>query len=688
MPKVDKLKEPKQDDTFRTYMEELGDWQEADLDQRQQAREADRFMLDKDGQWEDSIRRQIDSQQRPRYTFDKTTPALEAMMADIEDMDFGCNVKPAGYGSDKDTADTMEGMIRSIEVMSRADKIYRDATRRTMRRGFDAWMVRADYADDWSFEQDLFIKKIPNAINRVWVSPSCAEEDSSDTPAVYVLTSMSPDEYKKEFPDGNAISVSDSDIDEHYDEYRPEVITIAERYYPKDTMIEIVQMSNGEVYKVDDNFKKIKDELAEKGIVVKKEKKVKDIQWQHITFDGGGFLTKETATVFRTCPVVTVYGNFELLGQNNKVTYSGFVLKAMDAQRVHNYAKSREIEEGALAPRKKTWMTPQQAKGHEDQLGRMNISPDPIQFYDHVQNQPIPFQTGGPEVNQHLAAIGLQMQADINAQSGIGDAMRGDFAARQSEEALRMQIDRGTAATRKWINSTINGIRRTCEIMVQTIPYVYDTERQFVLTNNDGTEDQVVINQEIFDNDTQKMVKVNNLNQGKYKVVCDAGPAFSNRLEAGLAALLELAAIDPNVIAQGGDLMLKAIDAPLVDELAVRRREAMLLQGLIPESQMTDEEKQQAQARAQAQAQQPDPNMILASAEAEARQKEGEAAIMNEVNDARKLEIDQQKVINDTARVQIQAAEAGVKIEEKKAGIRGKQVETVTKILDRQTTTS
>mgnify|MGYP003651395849 CR=1 FL=1 len=60
-----------QNNEFLNWIQELGEFQESDLDQRQQARESDRFLLDKDGQWEESVSRALDSQKRPRYTFDQ-----------------------------------------------------------------------------------------------------------------------------------------------------------------------------------------------------------------------------------------------------------------------------------------------------------------------------------------------------------------------------------------------------------------------------------------------------------------------------------------------------------------------------------------------------------------------------------------------------------------------------------------
>lgn len=587
------------------WIQELGEFQESDLDQRQQARECDRFLLDKDGQWEESIARTLDSQKRPRYTFDQTTPAIEFIMADIEDMDFSVNVKPHSGAATKELALLREDMVRSIENDSNAPKIYRDACRRMMRRGFDAWIVKAGVRDEHEFDQDLFVKTIPNAINRVWMSNTSTEPDSSDSDVGYVLTSMSPSAYEEQFPEGKGISIGDADLGEHWDQYRPEVITIGERYYKKDTTKEIAQLSNGKVVEVDDKYESVIDELASNGVTEVRRKKVKDYKIYHRTFDGGGMLSNERETVFRSMNIVTVYGNYELLGENSKITYHGQVLKMMDYQRVLNYATSREIEEGALAPRDKVWMTKGQARGNKDQLESMNVSADPVQFYTNDPEAAAPpFKMGGAQPNAHLSILGANMAQGIQVTGGVNNAMNGNFAGRMSEGAIDAQVERGQGSARKWVNSLANGIKRTGEILIEAMPVVYDTKRQLMLLGLDGSESMIEVNDEVYDKETQKMVKVNNLNDGKYKVFCDAGKAYANRMEAGLKALIEYAAIDPTIVQQGGDIMLKAIDAPLVDKIAERKRAQMLATGMIPPDQMTDDEKEQALQAAQ-QPQQP-----------------------------------------------------------------------------------
>lgn len=667
------------EDQHNGWIQELGEFQESDLDQRQQAREADRFLLDKDGQWEENVARSIDSQNRPRYTFDQVTPAVEFIMADIEAMEFGSNVKPANGQATKDIAATYEGMIRGIEADSSAIDIYRSACRRIVRRGFDAWIVRAKCKDPWSFEQDLVVEPIPNAINRVWASNTSTKEDSSDSDVAYVLTSVSPEKYKEMWPEGNGVSINDADLGEHWDQYRPEVIVFGERYYKKEVMKEICQLSNGDVVEKDDNFNKVVDEYKSEGIKVVKEKKIKDFKIYHRFFDGSTMLSEETETAFKTLPVITVYGNFELLGENSKITYHGIVLKEMDYQRVLNYAKSREVEEGALSPREKTWMTKAQAKGHQKQLAAMNVSADPVQFYNPDPEAPQPYKTPPSQINPHLAKISEDMAMGIQVTAGVNNAMNGEYAGRMSEDALRMQIERGTAATRKWVNALSKGIRRTCEILVDTIPTVYDTKRQVMIMGEDGSEDMVDLNQEVYDQQTQKMVRVNNLNQGKYKVFCDAGPAFANKMEAGLAAMLEYAKVDPNIIATGGDLMLKSIDAPLVDQMSERKRAELIKAGVIPEEQLTDEEKEKIQALAQ-QPKQPDAMTIAAMAE----DKKAQADLMDAQTKQMSAQTDQFNAETKRIEAMVKAQESGVKIENTNADTMGKMLDNQGKGIDNQ----
>jgi len=646
----------KDNNQHRAWIKQLSDYQTSDFDQREQAREADYFILDKDGQWELHVSKTLDSQKRPRYTLDKCTPALESIMGDIEEMDFSVNVKPQGRGANKALALLREGLIRTIENESRAVNIYRNVARRIIRRGFDAIEIKAKYVDEWSFEQDIIITSIPNAINRVWFDNTSTEQDGSDIQNAYVLTSMSMCDYKEQWPKGSGVSVSDADTHQQYEEnYQPEVITVGKKYYRKSNRAEVLQMSNGEVIENnEENQKTIKLLTENYGIFIKNRKMVDNFKVYCRYFDGSGFLEKEQETVFTSIPIVPFYGNHEILGHNSKLTYSGIILKLMDAQRIHNYATSREVEEGALAPRTKFWMTKKQAVGHTKELATMNINSNPVQFYNHDDQAPAPYQSGANQVNPHLSMISAQMAQNISQQASVSDSMKGDLPTRASEDAIRQLISRGQASTRKWVNSLTIGIARVGHIINEAIPVVYDTKRELQITGIDGIEAQEIVNHTLFDTQTKQPVINNDLNQGKYKITCEAGPAFSNRQEAGLNALLEYAKVDPSIVQIGGDIMLKSMNAPLVDKISERKRDQMLEAGLIPPEQMTPEEQQKMQQQAQQQAQQAqanqqnDPNTILAEAE----RLKGQAELVKQQREVGKLQLESGKLQLDVERMQ------------------------------------
>jgi hypothetical protein len=124
-------------------------------------------------------------------------------------------------------------------------------------------------------------------------------------------------------------------------------------------MRELVLMSNGQVHEVTEDFDSIVDELSSIGVteVRRRTRKYKKICSR--LFDASDWLEDDKDTAFCYLPVVPVYANFKIL--ENKTIYYGAVEKLMDSQRVLNYSLSREIEEGALAPRAKYWMTMAQA---------------------------------------------------------------------------------------------------------------------------------------------------------------------------------------------------------------------------------------------------------------------------------------------------------------------------------------
>jgi len=397
--------------------------QSNEKDMRDQVREQRVFLTKKDGQWDqDAINR---TKGKPKYTFDMTSPIIDQIAGDIRDTEFTGKITPAGGDATDEDAELRHGIIRGIQARSKAKYIYSRAGRMVAASGFDAWYLTTEYVDDDSFNQDIVIKPIFNASDRVWIDPGSHLEDRSDARYGFLLSAMPKAQYKELFPDRSPSSVSDGSDNNVYCNV-PDQVIIGHVFYEKITNRELVETKFGRVFDTTDpKYIKLKDEIAASDDPVERTRIRPKKTFFMRKFDGKGWLAKEEETPFKTIPLVTCYGNLEIF--ENKWIYYGATLKIMDPQRVYNYTTSREVEEGALSPREKIFMTKKMAKGHTEDLATMNTNPKPIQFINHDPDFPSgPFKLSPNVINPGLAVIGVTMKELMGETAGIFAAGRGD----------------------------------------------------------------------------------------------------------------------------------------------------------------------------------------------------------------------------------------------------------------------
>jgi len=594
-------------------LQQLEAAQKADHDNREKAREAAIFVHQRGGQWEQRWWERSDG--KPRYEFDLVSPILDQVQKTMDKLDYEIKVLPAGGGASEDVAAVYDGIVRNIQAISNARETFSKSGRGMVLKGLDGWEVEQKYCDGDSFDQDLVISKVPNFLDSVWFGPH-TEQDASDARMAWKLVGLTPEDFKAKYPDRSVSASVGSDVSSHSYYDRTDLVMIGQFYYLEDSERELVMMSNGNVYEVDDKFKAMQNELEAAGITeMRRRKRTKSCVYVR-KFDVNGWIDdKPKKTVFENwLPIVPLYANFDFI-DDSKLIYYGAVEKLLDPQRVFNYTLSREIEEGALSPRAKYWMTKKQAAGHEKGLATLNTDNKPVAFFTPDPELPgPPQQSGGAQINPGLSRISEAMQSLVGMTAGMFAANMGDNPGLQSGKAIEALQDRGDAGSNKYVEARTIAQRQTGRILVDAIPRVYLPERQVRILSEDGSFDMETLGAEVIDQQTGKKVILNDLNQGQYDVTCSVGPGFQNRQSQTVTALTEVGAIDPSVIEIGGDILLKNIASPGMDLLAARKRQQLFAAGLIPQDQLTDDELQQQQAM-QNQPPQEDPNMVLARAE-------------------------------------------------------------------------
>ncbi len=599
-------------DSINDVLSALETVQGNEQDERNKARECTTFLYEKDGQWEKKIYQNWGAMGRPRYTYDRITPIVDSIVGELEQNEFAADVTPGDSQSSKDNAKIIDGMLRSIQNWSDASFIYKKIARKLAVNGFDCCRVVSDYRKPDSFDQDIIIKYISNSIDRVWFDPSSEKQDRSDAEYCYVLQSLTPDQYDDRWPKGSGIGVSSS---RNYDtkQNKRETISVGEFLYKKRTKKTIVQMNNGAVYNKEE-VEPVIDELKEQGITIAKEREVDDVKVYSRIFDGQDWLEDEKPTPFSKLPIVPFYHCFEVI--EDKLTWRRIIERLMDAQRILNYAVSKKIEEGALAPRKKIVMTHEHAKGKitQGQIAKLNTSPDPVLFINNDKDAGwTPYELGGAQMNPGLQETAAEAAGQIEAGLGMYAANLAKNPGVQSGVAIELQQNKGDTGNSSFYVDMAKGITYLCEVIVDALPSVYDTRREVLLLNPDGSSEMTALNDVIRDEETQQLVTVNDLN-GQYGVICSMGAMFRNRAEKANSALLEVGKVAPEAFNDNLDTFLRNFDAPGMDAAADRIRRQLFEMGKIPQDQMTEEEKAEL-AKMQAQPPQPDAMMLAAQAE-------------------------------------------------------------------------
>ena len=582
--------------------------QDAETDVRDASREAQLFLHKRDGQWEPDV---LTNDDKPRYTFDMTGPLIDQIAGEIENSDFGIRAQPAGGGATKEKAKLLDGMIRNIENMSGADDVYDQAARYMVEGGIDAWEVKQKFIDGDSFDQDLVIEGISNVIDSVWFWPF-KKPDASDSPACVKLEAIPIKEYERRWPEGSKMSVDSNRLTDVYF-HKNEHIIVGQLYYIKKVQREILRLSDGRVVDAE-QVAPVLDDLALQGITVDQRRTREQTIAVSRLFDGGDWLNGPQETVFNRLPIVPVIANFTNIEYKN--VWRGATEKLMDPQRVFNYSKSREIEEGALSPREKVWLTSKQAEGHQDTLAALNTSSDAYQVYEPDPSAPgPPVKINGANINPGLKTLSDDMGGMMRNTAGLYAASLGDNPNVQSGIAISKLQDKGRLGSSKYFKAMKRAMRATGRILIDAIPKVYDTKRQIRIMNEDGSFEMAILNQTIFDQQSGQIVMINDLSAGKYDITIMAGPSFNNRQQETVATIVDIGNVDPSFIELGGDILANNITAPGMDLLAKRKRQQLFQAGAIPPEQQTEEE-QALTEQARQEPPPPDPAMVLAQAEA------------------------------------------------------------------------
>lgn len=564
MAKTNKKTDQK-DDAHATALKRYESAVEADRDNRKEAEEDLRFLLG--DQWDAEAAKDRQADGRPVLTINRLPQFQRQIANDIRMSKPAIKVGPSDDDTDKNTAEVVEGLVRSIEHQSDAQSAYYLAADSQVACGIGHWRITTDYINDETLDQEILIEPIEDGLGVVW-DQSAIKPTREDAMFCFVPVDIDRDMFKEKYPDATESEMGETTNEGSSQWSTEDSIRVAEYWFKKPYQRELLVKVDGSVVAADtlDEFER---EELERRQLIEKIVPREAFKVCRALMTGSEFIEDPVEVPYKNIPIVPVIGEEVRLGK--KVHRRGALRFARDPQRIYNYWTTANTEFVALQPIAPFIGTSVNFAANAGEWEQSNKKPfanlvyDPDPANDGMPPQrPLP-----PQASQGMLEGLAQASDDMKATTGIYDAGLGQRSNETSGKAIVARQHEGDISTFVYMDNFTRAIRRTGQIIVDMIPHYYDNARVVAVLGVDDRKGTVPVNQAIQTGEGGEAVKLD-LTIGKYDVTIEGGASFTTRRAEGAAYMKEMINGNPVMFEIIGDLHMKAQDYPGANEVAER----------------------------------------------------------------------------------------------------------------------
>jgi len=538
-----------------------------DVDSNNRAEALDDVRFSNGDQWPVDVQNSRLLEARPCLTINKVDAYCRQIVNQIREQRPRIKAHGMNTQTDEKQAQIITGMCRHIELQSDADQAYINAIDYAVRMGWGYIRVTTDYVKDNSFNQEIYIRPIENPFT-VYFDPNSIMVDGSDADRCLITTLISKKEFSAMYPDADLDQgfVSRGTGDVVGDWIQKEEIRIAEYWYTERKRVELLQLSDGSSIYSDEVDKKL---MAELGIeVINRRPTVrKKIKWCKLT---AMQILEEGEWAGRYIPIIPVYGQATIVQGKHK--RFGLVRMAKDPQRMYNYWSTALTETVALAPKAKWILAEGQDEGHEIEWAEANNASKPYLRYKQTdidgRQAPPPIRQSPEQPPTGVMAAMQSMNLDLQAVIGIYDPNQLPQGI-QSGKAIQGQQMQSDMTNMHYYDNLTRSIRQVGRVILDLIPYIYDTERAMRIIGDDGKPEIMTINERKMDEAGIERI-LNDVTIGEFDIVMDTGPGYNSKRQESVEAMMALFQAEPSLVQVAGDLLVRNMDFPGADIIADR----------------------------------------------------------------------------------------------------------------------
>lgn len=538
--------------------------------------------------------------QRPCLTINKTNQPIQQIINEGRNADLGITIH-AGPDSRREDALIRTGLIRNIQVKSRAQLHRLSAFSRSTTCGLGYYKIVKAYSDDpaFPFDQELRSAPIDNQ-GQVMADPFCQMPDFSDAEGWFIWDDMAEAAFKREYPEA-ALSDCNSQqltaIAENHEgwidgtEEGARVFRVCERYYKAYSkhVVTLMTLPDGsEVPVWDDEKDKLAQLVAaqavpatyDNGDPITRTVQRPSSKWCKFTANE---ILEETDWEGSILPVVPTVGNPKNL--NGKKIWEGVIQPAMDAQRLFNYTASEIATATGLATKAPYELDPEQIEGFESVWNTANSKLHPYlpRRSFHRNGQPfLPIERNQSEPPiQALSAQLVQCDAFIQSTTSTPSPALGRVDLQhRSGKAIENLQNQSRLANSNYVDNLVN-LSMTKEGLIynEMLQWVYDRPGRIVqILDGDEQPQQVMLNAPFVQDKGQPVpaqegaqdLQHYDLAKGTYSVVVEVGQSFKTKREDNAAHLEALMKSVPTAAMVIAPYLIADLDIEKSEELSAK----------------------------------------------------------------------------------------------------------------------
>jgi hypothetical protein len=530
--------EPKEiREAFRDYRNE---WQ----DIRDEAN-ADMQAISVEGPWSTTDRAQREGAHRPCIHEDQINQFLNQTIGNVRKNPRAVKAMPKGDGANDADAKSRSALIMGIEERSQAQPIYLYCFECQIERSYGFAVIRTEYRDNQSFDQDIVIRPIMNP-DTVLLSPHYKQPNASDVPEAFLIDRISKAKFQEKYPEAKITDFSGEIMGEDHvsDWVTTNMVQVGEYWrveYDRSKLL-LIETQKGPIVFTEKEWAQAKETV--KGSV-KRERTVETPRVMQYMTNGLEVLDKIQWAGTRI-PIISCLGpeRWVTEGGTAKRQLLSMVRFARDPQMMYDYLTSGQAEVAKKIPKVPFIGAKGQFESDSDAWNTATDIPHSYLQYDAITDPTGQNVLPPPQFTQYSANFQeWEVAKDAAAraiQAAMGITPLPTAAARRNEKsgvALEKIDDMESLGSFHFVDRYENGFLHNMGWQInELITPILDTERQMPVTEPDGSRSLLhVVGQTSHPIDESGQYEVQDLpeehvhtGKGEFDVTISTGPSYDS----------------------------------------------------------------------------------------------------------------------------------------------------------------